>query len=374
MGLGSSKNKDARIYGDIYLETDMPSYLPGAVITGMIHLNLVKDYPGNKVILKVKGFESTRFIDFEHTIPIEFKDRKIITRQSLEVYDFASPFIQKGQYSFPFSLELPKDLPGSFFQSVERVFGQIHYYLKASLLPSNQKKIPKLVFKRDLTIREPIKADMEPFSDFKTLTVSGFCGVGGGTILVKAYFGKKAYYPGETIKIFYEIDNSNNSISVKNVILTLRQQLILRTRHHYKKNQYIIKTCVLPGVKKKMALVGPNMTRVSLTLPSPQHIKNAIIFEKGSEAKKKELGVLNPSCTGTLVESTYHLELKCVLSTLNRWVTVPKIAIPVQIYQSDPINDYKVTPPVGWAPKLLVSSKMTKSTSCGISSKQILTG
>jgi hypothetical protein len=44
-------------FGGVFIQLHKDGYAPGTQVTGTVHINLVKPYPGNRVFLKVKGEE-----------------------------------------------------------------------------------------------------------------------------------------------------------------------------------------------------------------------------------------------------------------------------------------------------------------------------
>ena len=98
-------------YGNIYLQTDKSFYLPGDTITGTVYLNLVDEFPGSKVYLKIKGKEEATWYDEKGNY---CKGLIIFYNHLLPLYENDNEKMNVGQYAFPFAFAIRDFLPGTY--------------------------------------------------------------------------------------------------------------------------------------------------------------------------------------------------------------------------------------------------------------------
>ena len=61
------KNSDNGQHGNIYVQTDKPFYYAGDLVQGTAYVNITAGgYPGNQLIIKIKGVETCRWEE-QHT-------------------------------------------------------------------------------------------------------------------------------------------------------------------------------------------------------------------------------------------------------------------------------------------------------------------
>ena len=124
--MGNSQNPDiANKYGQIYMQTYSKNYFQGETVTGSIFINILQPYPGKTLHILLEGQEFCQWAK-----KIRNKDRlkgsvekkkkrgpkgsRDIYSHKIAVHSFGDHKIPKGQWNFPFSFDLDKNMPASF--------------------------------------------------------------------------------------------------------------------------------------------------------------------------------------------------------------------------------------------------------------------
>ena len=128
--------KSSTEFGQININTDRPSYFQGEYVYGTISLNLLKDFPGNELILKIKGKEEARWTEGSGKNKSHYHGKKIIISHQFPLYKFNSATIPQGQYNFPFSLFMSPALPASFVNI--GLFAEVTYKIKGEIRPTDK--------------------------------------------------------------------------------------------------------------------------------------------------------------------------------------------------------------------------------------------
>mmetsp|Transcript_10217 Transcript_10217/g.8769 ORF Transcript_10217/g.8769 Transcript_10217/m.8769 type:complete len:146 (-) Transcript_10217:1028-1465(-) len=127
-------------FGQIYVQPDKASYLPGDTVTGSIYLYIAEPVKAKNIYLKIKGKEHDHRIsehyDSETNITTYSHDKRkhMIFKKRIKVYECLEEIFLPGQYVFPFGFALQEDLPASFFQEGKHFLADLSYTLSASIL------------------------------------------------------------------------------------------------------------------------------------------------------------------------------------------------------------------------------------------------
>jgi len=170
------KKVDTSMFGHVYLHTDQTEMYGGETITGNIHLNILQDFPGNKIHLELKGKETAHLVIHNRierpdqnfkpptgrfrttnmtrtdSFDFLFSTDKAFLNENVIVYEFPQE-ISPGQYTIPFAFCFPSNLPGSFCQDGHRHLARVRYTLKA-YIPSNLEKDTSMSSKQTIIVRE----------------------------------------------------------------------------------------------------------------------------------------------------------------------------------------------------------------------------
>jgi len=159
----------------IYIQLDQPFFYAGQNVTGKVHLCILQPYPARFLYFKIIGKEKTHWVT-QRTETYTAKDNEgkdvIRTRTIPEphrgetvIFNSLAPLITMpnifppGQYSIPFSMNIPSYFPGTFeidhvddgFAHIKQV--SIRYKVIATLESLSTGTCSSLKYKIPLKIR-----------------------------------------------------------------------------------------------------------------------------------------------------------------------------------------------------------------------------
>lgn len=196
------------VTGSLVLRTEKPVYHPGETVKGEIQVQIFKQFTGNKLTLKIKGEEETKWtIETTHVRSSGRHTHIKVTKHDYSAYEpvlnFKVPVhtwpqssVPCGQYLIPFSFLLPANLPGSFYDTISEGFGKITYKLKAEMVAVEA----TIECDYTLYVRESI-ADMKRIVKNVNCPVKTWWCLDQGTTQLKSFVDKNAYHPGEIAKV-----------------------------------------------------------------------------------------------------------------------------------------------------------------------------
>jgi len=120
MGAGQSQSRNG-----VFIELDQQSFYPGDTVTGKVHVNIQTPAAIRSVILELEGHEQTQWKtvrndrkhnqhtnQWEDNYVVKYHEgRHEFFRQAIPIG--TGSVFAIGQYSIPFSVTLPQNLPGS---------------------------------------------------------------------------------------------------------------------------------------------------------------------------------------------------------------------------------------------------------------------
>ena len=145
---------------NIYIDSAKAYYYPGEQFLASILLDVLDTVNSNEMIIIAKGKQIIKatqkriFEDTEENFTVnedneededdeedvkmnepitEIEESKNIFKYSKVITISNSNYLEKGKYSFPFEVELPKDIPGSFLFLESKTYAEIIYSIKVKL-------------------------------------------------------------------------------------------------------------------------------------------------------------------------------------------------------------------------------------------------
>lgn len=131
--------------GSFFIDLAKPSFFSGEFVQGTINLKS-EGYESNKIFLVLTGEEKLK-MQYKHGKNTRYaKAKEPIFQQVIDIYYFEGGKVPPGQFQFPFSVQLPKWFPPSFFwkfkEGDEKYKCQIRYKLKAYAVDNTGKDKP----------------------------------------------------------------------------------------------------------------------------------------------------------------------------------------------------------------------------------------
>jgi hypothetical protein len=371
MGSNSSKNnQDACLaeYGDLFLDLSKESYSPGDIVTGNVYLYLNKAYPANQLTIKFKGTEFVYFADIQRK-PVEYLSPSEMihrthheTTVKLKIPLFSwgnTQEIPVGQYIFPFSFQLPLNIPGTFFQKRWCLLGDISYSLSAFLDTAENKKKkkkknkqPRLMFNCDVTIKEAVpNQPLKKIEQSANIPMSCLCFQKGNS-LISAEFEKNAYNPGDTATVILDINNHNSPYDLKRITLSFRQVVTLMHPKSGVTRMFKLSEQYVDGVKAGSA---SEIRMIEIKLPPAEVPERELLKEKNLSVKLFDEGedflFSNPSTRGKMIISCHSLNVLLEFSGFMGTTITHEINVPVTIHAESLKPNFDVTAPEGWHPQ-----------------------
>ena len=226
MGAGSS---DASAY--TYIETDVSSFVPGATVTGNVKILSEKPIQAGQMTIllscisevrwvvrtRSRRARSTRGVSAYNTH--HYHDKRTLFTVQFPIWNFQGQLPQ-GQFTLPFSIQLPTNLPPSFECSgVHRGSGKNEYTFEAVVEGSPDVQAQKTIVWVS-RLPGPNKA-LVPASSEASLRVASCCCFKSGRVNLKSEANRRAAMVTDELVVTSKIDNSNNKHTVNKITCTL---------------------------------------------------------------------------------------------------------------------------------------------------------
>ena len=175
----------------IYIDLSKPYYYPGDNILASIYLDALESVKCNKMVVTAKGkqiikaTQNYKFQDEEEEKNVESDDddedeniQKDFTEinKTKEIFKFSKIIqisnnncVSRGKYSFPFEVELPENLPGSFLFLEGKIYAEIIYSISVKLVNIDIKE------KMPIIIRQKKEIFNYPLSNEYNKKLGGCC-------------------------------------------------------------------------------------------------------------------------------------------------------------------------------------------------------
>ncbi|XP_048735906.1 arrestin domain-containing protein 17-like [Ostrea edulis] len=243
-------------------------YFPGQDIDGIVQFNIGEKIETTGVHLELTGLS---YVSFEEKLK-KTKNAGICHHSSLERYwhtkidlatkDGATFSLTTGTYQYPFTAQLPDDLPTSF----ECENGCTRYYLRSYISRESQGDLDCLLPFTVITFfnlnDSPYAMRSEEAEDVQTV---GCCT--SGSVNTRLKVAKLGYVPGEKIHINGECDNKTQN-TLKNASLDLKMNITLKATDKERFLQKDVRTWRLGEIQANTTLCLDDLHLVVPPLPS----------------------------------------------------------------------------------------------------------
>ncbi|CAD8156947.1 unnamed protein product [Paramecium octaurelia] len=329
-------NKQGSEFGGIMVRTEKSIYFAGDVVKGNIYLHIIKSgYHGNVVQFSIVGKEKTRWQTGSGKNSTTHYGKNVFYEDTVVINTFLDEKLMIGQFVFPFQLDLPSDLPGSFYYS-DGLLASVGYKIKVQVI-STSKSINDIKNEQEIIIREPIKEILQVSQEKETANLSTWCCKKQGSCSIIAKVDKNLYQPGEYIQIAYDIDNSDCKLNIRNVDVIIMSRLNIRSNSGSQyRVEFKINSFSQNGIQKGTKLQSSASTGCSLQLINAKH--PAI--------------VLTPSTAGNLVNFSYHVKINPNFEGCTCCSSKPIVQVPTTLLEVLP-QDYQepILQPENWQPQ-----------------------
>jgi len=369
---GGKYFKEFEKYGKIYIKSDKPYYNPGEQYTGIINLQLQMPYPGNKIMLKLKGREAYQYAyvdkydpETKQTYPRHRHVKKQETEEILNikilVYQQEGGFLP-GDYAFPISFLIPQGIPGSLYQEGQKCIAEIDYKLQVKV-ESSILGVASMKYKDELVINENIQINVDKTNQVsQTLEVISCLCMKQGHVTVNARFEKDYLMPGEKARMLFTADSSQCSLECPNITLQIKEKLILgRPGNSQKTLEHVASQSNIEGITQG-EVIKDKIIEVALPKYNPLAAKKKKLDLKIGAThiylvSKFTPNELVPSVNGRIVKSQFSMQL--VFNYSGCLVKAPSVVVPIMIYNPVSKSELSMMAPPNWKPQVMPISNLT---------------
>ncbi|XP_062608933.1 arrestin domain-containing protein 17-like [Saccostrea cucullata] len=251
----------------IILTKSQAVFFPEQCVEGIVQFNIAEKFETTGIFLELTGL-SYVIVEEKHS-----KSKKGVVSQhtSLERYchiriDLATKGgtafpLTTGTYQFPFSTQLPDELPTSF----EADNGCTRYYLRAYILRESQSQLECLL---PFTVNTVFNLNESPYAmrsdEAEDVQMVGCCT--SGSVKARLKLSKIGYVPGEIIQLDGECVNQSKK-SLKNTFLEIIMNVTLKATDKEHSLQRSMKTWHLQEIQGNTTLSLDNIRLVVPPLP-----------------------------------------------------------------------------------------------------------
>ncbi|XP_062565160.1 arrestin domain-containing protein 17-like [Armigeres subalbatus] len=223
-------------------------YYPGQELIGDVVVTLGKSCSVSKLLLTINGVGKTKFADRESGSKGPLKGKERYLNSALVLYQSQDKLteVPAGTYSHGFACHLPDTLPASF----EGKFGNIRYWLKATLeRPWRQSKSCTIHFQvvRQLDLNDEV---LLPVRSELTKALGYWPCIPSGILYASVELCTSGFVPGQFIPAVIQVNNKGNNKMTK-IVTMLVQKVIYSAKRPFmfqKIERTIVCKNVTPGI------------------------------------------------------------------------------------------------------------------------------
>ncbi|EAT40071.1 AAEL008172-PA [Aedes aegypti] len=244
-------------------------YYPGQELIGDVVVTLGKSCSVSKLLLTINGVGKTKFADRESGSKGVLKGKERYLNSELVLYQPLDKLaeVPAGTYSHGFACQLPDTLPASF----EGKFGNIRYWLKATLeRPWRQAKNYTFHFQvvRQLDLNYEV---LLPVRSELTKSLGYWPCVPSGMLYASVELSTSGFVPGQFIPVVIQVNNKGNN-KMTRIVTMLVQKAIYSAKRPFvyqKVDRTIVCKNVTPGIRlPEGGVLAAENLQVPWVLPS----------------------------------------------------------------------------------------------------------
>lgn len=276
--MGGRNSVDSK-YAKVRIELKKSVFLPGGIISGKIHLQVLIPFEPKTLFVQLKGKENTfwheMFFEDKKAVKSEFMPRmssirhrgekKIIIKKVFPICEWDSE-LAIGGHTIPFKLKLPEGLPGSITYHKHPIKAEIFYELSTFI------KTPfKISNSLLITIRQPPFSQSKYKLDSPVTRIRSFCNKTENIIKLSIKQPEEPYNPLDDIKFSVEVNNTQSKIGLKGIIWKIYYMVVLSEANTaQKENNFFSCKPIIEGkvnrkVKAGLVAEGENSLSVQIS-------------------------------------------------------------------------------------------------------------
>jgi hypothetical protein len=212
---------------------------------------------------------------------VEINENKHIFKVEKEIIISENKVLIIGKHSFPFEVEIPQDIPGTFLYLDKNVYAEVIYSVKIKLESLNIKKTIPIVIRQNQEV-----FNYEKSNEFSR-KVHGCCCIVGQTS-IKLTANEDFTHAGDPIKLTVNINNETNTTSTP-ITVEVYRKLFLKGTNNSKK----IKVTKIVGEYQGKRIINARekfQKKLHVAINSGNYLKEHINETKASKIfKHKEI-------------------------------------------------------------------------------------
>lgn len=334
-----------------YVETEVPNFKAGDHVAGVIKIYVEEAVSATDLNLKFIGKEKTRWEERRSRQVFDgskfkteyynetYKGEKKFLELSFPIWNFGG-YLDKGQYTIPFGVQLPNWLPPSFHHEKGSVKGKVAYKLKAVVHDTDKVKPHKNVLwvKSLLHPAHPI----HQVSGQETFHVRNCCCFRAGVTEVSAHLNRNVATLEDNLTASILVNNSKGRQSITRISCTLVRTLLVKNHG----GSHIFVDNLLQSHEAVQIRPGESI------LPEKFHTLG--VWLKEAEHLWK-----TPTTKSILIDCEYSVD---IVFTFDNFCGCGnyRVRLPIEIFNGDVIPNVWLTPmpqmPIQWNPVALASA------------------
>lgn len=314
----------------IYIDSSKPYYYPGEEFLASILLDVLENVKCNKMIIIAKGKQIVKATqkkfkeeteenmeeDSEDEDDIKNNDEVTEINESKNIFKYKkvikiskNDYLKKGKYTFPFEVQLPENIPGSFLFLESKAYAEIIYSIQVKLNNINLKeRIP-------IVIRQKVDTFNYPGESEYTKKLAGCCCETGET-KIKLNTLEKFTINGNDIKLNVNINNKKSGASGSPINIEIYQKLVLKNKN--KK----IKITKIAGKYKGKKIINPRENydkNISISLDRSNYTPDHLSETKSIKYFRHQnvLPLLNQSVKSNFINNEYEIYAETQFSNIS---------------------------------------------------------
>jgi hypothetical protein len=251
---------------------------PGNIVEGFVEITASSPITFTAVRIKAVGKERVTITRTRSTgdpdRPTEtetFRESCVVYKQLVTLAGHMKTFPQSGSFTmpqgtfyYPFSIQLPTNIPPSFSKQASNDYAEIVYYLKAYVdIPMGRDAVHRSHF----TVLRPMPATQwaqkAPFSIDRNFDVTCCCCIDKGKVHARLFMDRTLIaIDRDNLQVYCEIDNTQGKEPVQSVEISLVNSLKYKASYVTEQNRVVagrqfLKQEIPPGQKNTISGVIP---------------------------------------------------------------------------------------------------------------------
>ena len=354
-------------YGTVDIVTDQPYAIPGEDVRGKIYVHLNKEFPANKVMLKIEGKEKCKWYEMKvrmveengqqkfETYEVKHDKKKEFLDMEVLVHHFQGADIPPGDYIFEFIIQLPPNSPSStYYTGDKKSEAFVKYKLKAKF-KSDSFFTDDLKDETFLVVRELADGVNMNLNATETVNVKKFlCCCSIGTCVINTWFERNVYTTDEMAQAIVSVDNERCSGRAK-IVMQLKQKVHLDAGiHDYRRTNIVLKQefgFVEPRQKIENKPVNLNLALIRPDLHYENKSVDSDIDDLQDQARAMAESI-QPTTTGKCLSIRYELETLIDFEGVCCPIDEPNCIIDLFLQPPYLPNQVQFVPPPQWSPQV----------------------